>query len=95
MKTIFRILGLCNAFGNLGYRLIKIVIRYNLTERSLRLSLKRKLFLRLSAVKVHKRNSVNAITSECIEHFQVYNQKRPYSALWRLTPVEFEQRNLS
>ena len=32
-----------------------------------------------------------------IGHFilQVYNQKRPHSALGYLTPVEFEQKNLS
>ena len=32
-----------------------------------------------------------------IGHFitQVYNQKRPHSALGYLTPIEFEKRNLS
>ena len=38
-----------------------------------------------------------ADANACIGHFieQVYNQKRPHSALGYLTPIEFEQKNLS
>ena len=65
-------------------------------------SLKRKLCLRHSAVKVPKQNCVgNPTTSGKINSpsgqfiTQVYHQKRPHSALGYLTPVEFQQQNLA
>ena len=64
-------------------------------------SLKRKLSLRHSAVKVPEQNCVgNPTTSAKINSrsgqfiTQAYHQKRPHSAIGYLTPVEFQRQNL-
>ena len=64
-------------------------------------SLKRRSFLRHSAVKVHRQNCVGVITSATNNSqsgqfiTQVYHQKRPHSALRYLTPIEFQAKNLA
>ena len=52
----------------------------------------------LKEEKVHLNDYEDIIEAKArIGHFigQVYNEKRPHSALGYLTPVEFEQKNLS